>query len=384
MLDPLSKDAIVWAYRLFLDRDPENEDVIQEKQNYLSDTQSVRHEFLSCEEYQQNSKNLHYADSQAILRTLDQDAVQWAYRFFLDRVPENESVVQDKLQRLFNTYQLRKEFLSSIEYILRNQNPPYLSMSGNEPDLEIDSKADLPALFFHIQGVWESLGQTEPHWSVLMHKKFSAAHIEQHRESFYHSGKANVATLFKTLARNGIAYQHLKTCLEYGCGVGRVTAHLAEKFESVWAYDISRSHLKLAQQYLAEPSLNHVSLIHLQTPADLEQFPRVDLVYSIIVLQHNPPPLIALLIRKFIQALLPGGVAFFQVLTYRRGYSFDLDNYLKESMRQSQIEMHVLPQKDIFEIIDQEGARLIEVLEDSWAGLKAGQRSNTFLVQKKE
>ena len=383
MFDSLNKDAMIWAYRLFLDRDPENEAVIEDKLNHLSDTQSLRREFLGCEEYQLNSKNPDYALELPPRLLLDQDAINWAYRFFLDRLPENEAVVQDKLQRVLHTHQLRAEFLNSVEYILRNQNPPYLSLSGNEPALAIDTTSDIRALFFHIKQVWEALGETEPHWSVLTHPEFSAAQIEANRERFYHSGKQNVETLFKSLARNGLPHLSFKTCLEYGCGVGRVTAHLAENSESVLAYDISRSHLALAREYFSSRSLSTISLIHLQAPEDMYRFPKVDLVYSIIVLQHNPPPLIALLIRAFIKALNPGGIAFFQVLTYRRGYSFDLDLYLKETLTKSKIEMHILPQKDIFEIIDQEGAQIIEVLEDSWAGLKSGQRSNTFLVQKK-
>lgn len=42
--------------------------------------------------------------------------------------------------------------------------------------------------------------------------------------------------------------------------------------------------------------------------------------------------------------------------------------------------MHILPQKDIFIIIRQMNAKLIEVIEDNWAG--EGYISNTFIVQK--
>ena len=40
--------------------------------------------------------------------------------------------------------------------------------------------------------------------------------------------------------------------------------------------------------------------------------------------------------------------------------------------------MHILPQKDIFTIIRQMNAKLIEVMEDNWAG--EGYISNTFIA----
>jgi hypothetical protein len=46
------------------------------------------------------------------------------------------------------------------------------------------------------------------------------------------------------------------------------------------------------------------------------------------------------------------------------------------------MEMHVLPQNRIFEIVRAGGGRVLEVIEDGWAGYRGGEVSNTFLVQK--
>ena len=77
-----------------------------------------------------------------------------------------------------------------------------------------------------------------------------------------------------------------------------------------------------------------------------------------------------------------GGIAFFQVPTYRIEYSFSLEDYLKDQTKRHEIEMHVLPQAKIFDIIRQEGGRIIEVLEDDSTGLSYKEVSNTFLLQK--
>ena len=83
--------------------------------------------------------------------------------------------------------------------------------------------------------------------------------------------------------------------------------------------------------------------------------------------------------EEFMKALNSGGVAFFQVPTYKDGYRFHLKKYLRKESSQDAMEMHVLPQDAIFEIVRKENGKILEVLEDfntSW-GL-----SNTFLVQK--
>jgi SAM-dependent methyltransferase len=161
-----------------------------------------------------------------------------------------------------------------------------------------------------------------------------------------------------------------------------VTYWLSKRFDWVFGYDISRSHLDLADHHLTGLGVKNVSLTQVRFPRDLENLPKVDLVYSIMVLQHNPPPIIAAIIRQFMRALNRGGIAFFQVPTYRKDYYFRLSNYLKQTVRH-EMEMHVLPQHIVFNILAEENGKIIEVLEDELTGLRCGERSNTFVVKKR-
>ena len=87
-----------------------------------------------------------------------------------------------------------------------------------------------------------------------------------------------------------------------------------------------------------------MTLRHVRTVDEMVNLERVDLVYSLIVLQHNPPPVIRLIVRAFLKALNPGGVAYFQVPTYRGGYRFSPGEYLEnEAKKHVMMEMHVLP-----------------------------------------
>lgn len=309
------------------------------------------------------------------------DIVRWAYRLFLDRDPENESVVEQKAKNCHSTQELRRSLMNSEEFKLKNT--VFTTLSGHEPPLSIEyltSDDELQKLFSHIQKSWTSMGMDDPYYSVLTRKHFTQADMFDRRvEEFYESGKDEIDRLFKTLERNGIDHTQYQKCMDFGCGAGRICRWLAEKFKEIHAYDVSPHYLEMAQNYLGKMGLSNVRFLHLSSVDHLRQFPKVDLIYSVIVLQHNPPPVIHSILEQFMKALNPGGVAFFQVPTYKQGYHFSLGEYLESKPSGGEMEMHVLPQKAVFDIVSKERGRTLEVVEDlctSW-GL-----SNTFLVQK--
>jgi SAM-dependent methyltransferase len=106
-----------------------------------------------------------------------------------------------------------------------------------------------------------------------------------------------------------------------------------------------------------------------------------DFFYSVIVLQHNPPPVILTLIRNALEALKPGGIALFQVPTYIVGYSFDLHDWLATDQT-IHMEMHCVPQDAVMEAIFVSGCRLLSVREDGCSNATIGMVSNTFLCVK--
>jgi SAM-dependent methyltransferase len=317
---------------------------------------------------------------------MNREAVIWGYRLFLDREPEGENVIWEKMTGAKNSKELRRDFMQSNEF--RMNNPPYASktLCGDEPRMnieEVSSDVELQVLFEHIQDAWQHLGKTEPYWSVLSAEKFLQANIQGTATiaEFYETGKYDVNRILKTLERNQIDHTLFKSCLEYGCGLGRVTRWLAEVFDVVYGYDISQEHLQIAHKYIDSKCPN-VLLRQLNKVKDIENLPRVDFLYSVIVLQHNPPPVIRFIIKHFIKALNPKGIALFQVPTYRMGYEFSYQKYLAEEGKKRDMEMHLLPQSQVFEAIRQEGGRLIEIIEDGLTGLRYKEMSNTFLVQK--
>ena len=315
---------------------------------------------------------------------LSREAVRWGYRLFLDRDPETEAVLDDKARRLGTIRELRQELLESDEFRYNNPAIGALSMTGHEPPLDIervDSDEDMTRLFDHVQKTWRHFGETEAYWSVLTAPQFLEARFEEKKDVFFQSGEKEVERLFDTLRRNDLDASALETCLEYGCGVGRVTLWLAKRFAAVHGYDISAPHLSKARSFVTESGLDHVQLHHLERLEDLDRLPTVDVVYCFIVLQHNPPPVTAFVLRRLLRALRPGGVAFFQVPTYQRDYSFRVADYLARTA-EPEIEMHVLPQREVFRIVDEEGCRPVEMFADGKGGTAGPEHSHTFLVRK--
>ncbi len=311
------------------------------------------------------------------------DAVTWAYRLFLGRDPESPSVVESQCTVHRDIESLRHAFLHSPEFQAQSAAIHGLTLNGSEPPMKIEAVQDITAMLEHIRRSWEQMGRERPHWSVLSDNQFLPDRIADSQKAFYASGAWNRDIFLAALRRNGVDPDRLSSCLEFGCGVGRVTSWLAAHFKKIFAVDISQPHLDLARRYLDGHKVRGVDLIRLQGIDDLDRLPQVDAVYSVIVLQHNPPPIIARVIQSFFARLAPGGCAYFQVPTYNSGYTFSERAYVAGEMRRSDMEMHVLPQAEIFRLAAQAGCEPLEVAEDGCTGLRTGERSNTFLFRKR-
>jgi SAM-dependent methyltransferase len=222
------------------------------------------------------------------------------------------------------------------------------------------------------------LGQEKPHWSVLSTERFLPKNIEANTLEFYKSGADDVDLIMNILRANGIDVGSLRSAVEYGCGLGRVTPHLAAKFQSVTAIDISSSHIAMARQHCAEHPGITFELARIPEFGMYEPF---DLWFSYIVLQHNPPPIIARILERAFAMLAPGGVAIFQVPTWCDAYRFRVADYLRSRPAKATIEVHCLPQSVIFELAHRAGCVPLEVRADN-AMRPPGWASHVFAFQK--
>ena len=244
-------------------------------------------------------------------------------------------------------------------------------------DVEV-TPAQLDAAFARVEATWEQVGADEPYWSVLSADRFKQDQLAD-TEEFYASGRHHAGDLVSILARHAVAPGDVGSCLEFGCGVGRVTEWLAREFPRVVACDISRPHLDLTAARLEQLGLDNVELVRVAGRQDLTELPAVDLVYSIMVLQHTPPPIMAFVLARLLDAIAPGGHGVLQLPTHDPRYHFDIDEYLAGGEVDG-ILMHVLPQPSVFDIIRSSGCQVLEVHPDHLAGMAPRTMSNVFVV----
>jgi SAM-dependent methyltransferase len=321
--------------------------------------------------------------------TISKSDVHSAYRLLLGREASDEEaelwVGLPSLQQLRDTFLASPEFEAALSHEeSRWRQPPHHSVSliDTSPPLPIEWKTDAATeanLVSYVQDTWTKLGEEEPHWSVLSSDQFKSTQIREHHDEFYRSGADDAARIQAILSRSGSSAKTHRRILEFGCGVGRVTPYLAESFDEVTAVDISTSHLRMARDRVEASGLNNVRCVLARAPDFGLEPNSFDVWFSHIVLQHNPPPIIALILKRMFETLAIGGLAIFQVPTYAPGYSFDLSQYISRAKHGS-IEVHCLPQSVIFQFAQDARCIQIEVREDDAMGHPWV--SNTFVFRK--
>jgi SAM-dependent methyltransferase len=307
--------------------------------------------------------------------------VLWCYRTFLQRDPESEQVIDEHLATdSFDT--VVRVFVNSPEFLARDTRP--LNRVPNDvAALTIQTRADevqLRRLVARIRLAWTRLGESQPYFSVMTHTTFLPENIDQSIDYFFEVGERSVREELSVLKRHGLQETRQLTCVEFGCGVGRMTRALSSEFGKVIGYDISSAHLAHANARLSQDGISNVRLIHCADNV-LQPIEPCDVFLSVIVLQHNPPPVIRHLIDNALAALRPGGLALFQVPTYIVDYSYNNDTYLAQSDEPG-MEMHCLPQHEIFALARARQCEILEVFEDNMTGRPELYVSNTFVIRR--
>ena len=244
------------------------------------------------------------------------------------------------------------------------------------------SKTQLQRLFNRVHSNWEHLGNTDAHWSVVTQPQYKKDNFSSNKEAFFDSGRQNVELILATLRRYEINTNSLKNCIEFGCGVGRMSMYLSPLVDKLYAYDISAPHLNHLRELVKERELSNVMPLQLMQLEDLQAHSQINLVVSLITLQHNTPPLIVYFLKSLLKTLSRKGVAVIQIPTYCNGYIFEIDRYLN-TPQGNELEVHFLPQNIIFEVLREIDCICLEVREDPFLGDSERTLSNTFLIQKR-
>ena len=317
----ITRDEVLWGYRMILGRDPESEDALVA--NMASDDlYHLQQRFMSSEEFLLKRKN--YFAAHLTVSSISASVLP-------------ASVVE---------YSATLEQLVDCVSILRTQ--------------------------------YAKVGLTEPHFAVAVDSLEALNSVDANISQFWATGHAQAQELLQSLERFGLTGLANKTAVEFGCGIGRLSLGLAGKFKQLHSYDVSDSQIMLAKKASIDAGVNNCQF-HLSSGNPFAALEPADFFYSKNTFQYYPPPIIHQFIRNALRSLRPDGLALFQVPTFKPNYSFAIADFLaKDSMR---VSSHCLPQHAIFTLIAETKCELLEVKEEK-TDLPAGTMSNVFLVRK--
>ncbi len=161
----------------------------------------------------------------------------------------------------------------------------------------------------NVRKSWDALGAEDPLWAVLTDDRYRGGKWDE--DAFFATGEEEIGAVVCDLDRLKKPIRRAR-CLDFGCGVGRLSRALAAHFETCDGVDIAPSMIAAARRLDRSGGR---ATFHVNDKPDLALFPSgtFDFVYCNIVLQHMPKDAARAYIAEFLRVLAPGGVAMFEI-----------------------------------------------------------------------
>jgi SAM-dependent methyltransferase len=163
--------------------------------------------------------------------------------------------------------------------------------------------SDISPILERIRHNWEMMAKDNAMWAILTNKD------KWEVNNFFATGQDftnNIMNYFQSL-KIAINYGD---CLDFGCGIGRLTQPLAKLFERVVGVDVSSEMILHADKF----NMYTQKVRYMQNTENLP-FPdqSFDYVQTHIVLQHIDYTLTMHYLEEFVRVLRTGGILYFQL-----------------------------------------------------------------------
>jgi SAM-dependent methyltransferase len=223
-----------------------------------------------------------------------------------------------------------------------------------------------------LQRNWERLAQMDPFWSIC-------ADPQKHgrrwtREELFATGRIEVTTVMGYLRSLGVAPDTDAPALDFGCGVGRLTQALAQRFPECWGVDISPTMIRLAEElHHGNPHCKFA----LNDTDHLSRFPAAyfGFIYTSITLPHIPKKHVVNYLKEFARVLRPRGIVVFQVIDSDKsgavwqtvksliGFCLKWQRFLgRNSVTDSfYMDMHCIAEREVREMVSSTALRIVDV-----------------------
>lgn len=308
------------------------------------------------------------------------------YRNLLDREPDSEGLLEwiENLNENKDPDQLIANFIDCEEFRQARQIQVWKTATSISriPGVCNVDYITLKKLFDSITLYWRQAGldPEEIFYSVLTNPRNRRVFSPEMIRLLINKGAIVYNKIHDLMVPYGSVPTNKAVALDFGCGVGRLAINAANHFCKVYGVDCSRGHLDVMTRNIeiVDPAVaGRIKTIHLENLDDLCNLPRFDYCFSLITLQHNPPPLIAYTISTLLERLNHGGIAALHVPIHDPFYRFDLSKYLSSVTAGSAMETHILPREDLRKCIARSGCTIRDSVGTAYT---KGIYSEIFLI----
>lgn len=218
---------------------------------------------------------------------------------------------------------------------------------------------------------WERLAEVDAMWAVLTAPDQRGGGWDA--DEFFATGRAEIEQVLAVVDGLELPLERGRT-LDFGCGVGRLTRALADRFDTAVGVDISEAMVGTARELNADVVGCE---FRVNASADLRQFDdgEFDFVYSSLVLQHLPDrELVNGYVAEFLRVVAPAGLVVFGLPArigwpYRLGLSRRLyatlrrlgvgEETILRRTRLTPMRMTAVPEPEMRRFLDAHGASVL-------------------------
>jgi ubiquinone/menaquinone biosynthesis C-methylase UbiE len=230
--------------------------------------------------------------------------------------------------------------------------------------------------FKELEKNWTDFGKHNHMWAICTENK------NWGKSDFFKTGTNEINDLFDYLSSNKI-YFTKNTAVDFGCGIGRLTQALSEKFRKVIGIDISKPMIDKANQYADQQKLANCNFV-LNKNNDLSilESNSMNFIYTYNVLQHMQPSYAKKYIEEFLRIINSDGVICFQLpskLRISKIQSFDVKirqivkiivpenlwrpayNSIFKLMKKNVMEMHGIEKYELIKFIEKNDGKVVKI-----------------------
>lgn len=208
----------------------------------------------------------------------------------------------------------------------------------------------------HTKHFWNTIGKDNPHYGVLVSPEYSKNEINKNIDKYNESGKESLEFILNCAKKvdNEISLKD-KVVLDFGSGTGRIAQHCSKICKKLFAVDIAQNYLNIVN------SLNSCNIETVLYDDLINTCKDVDVVYSIIVIQHNPPSEIINILNKLCQVVNKNGILILHI-------PYENKQYENMNYRENDMEMHLLPKNEVYNTLKNNQVEIVDVIETDFCG----------------